>query len=46
MNYKELDDFRVQVAEQRMKEILEKTELPEGLCCIDSLEFQLLDCRS
>ena len=46
MNYKELEDFRVQVAEPRMKEILEKTEIPEGLCCIDSLEFQLLDCRS
>lgn len=46
MNYKELEHFRVQVAEPRMKALLENTEIPEGLCCIDSLEVQLLDCRS
>lgn len=46
MNYQELQDFYKNVAGPRMKEILEKTEIPDGLRCIDSLEIQFLDGRS
>lgn len=46
MNVRDLESFRDYVANPRMLQIFEKTELPEGVCYIDTLNVSFLDGRS
>lgn len=46
MTHEELMMFKKEVADPRMREIFAKTEIPEGMCCIDKVEIGFLDGRS
>ncbi len=43
---REIESFRQEIADPRIKELLEITEIPDGMCCIDNLDISLLDGRS
>lgn len=42
----ELHQFRDQVAQPVMRQLLEKTQIPDGYCCINNLSISMLDGRS
>lgn len=46
MTPEELKRFKKEVADPRMREIFAKTEIPEGMCCIDKVTIGFLDGRS
>lgn len=46
MKYEELIAFRDNVAAPRMKEIIEKTEIPDGTCYLSNVEISFIDGRS
>lgn len=46
MTPEEIKRFRDEVAEPRMKKLLDNTVVPEGFCCIDNVEISFIDGRS
>lgn len=46
MKYEELKSFKENVADPRMKEIFDRTKVPEGLCVINNLLISYLDGRN
>lgn len=46
MLIRELESFKHEIADPRIKELLENTEIPDGMCCIDNLDISFLDGRS
>ena len=46
MLIRELESFKHEIADPRIKELLDNTEIPDGMCCIDNLDISFLDGRS
>lgn len=46
MLVRELEEFRDTVAAPRMKQLLDNTEIPDGLCCIDNFELSYFNGRN
>lgn len=46
MTPEDLKVFKQEIADPRMRELFTKTELPDGICFIDSLSIEFLDGRS
>lgn len=46
MTHEELMRFKKDVADPAMRKIFARTEIPEGMCCIDKVNIEFLDGRS
>lgn len=46
MHIRDLEEFRDSVANPRMEQLIESTQIPEGACYINQLEVSFLDGRS
>ena len=46
MNSEELLQFRESVAFPALKKLFERTDIPDGFCCINELSVSFLDGRS